>query len=96
MNISDSEIRIHIRNDGEQIPLEIRQLIFQKDFTAKHSSKKGIGLPIIQKIIHAHGWKIGLEPDSETLFRITILINSIYFLILMILYFSSIEFLPQK
>jgi hypothetical protein len=31
----------------------------------------------MQKIIHAHGWKIGLEPDSETLFRITIPINSI-------------------
>jgi signal transduction histidine kinase len=75
MNISESEIRIHIRNDGEQIPLEIRKLIFQKDFTTKQSGKKGLGLTIIQKIIYAHGWKISLEPDSETTFRITIPIN---------------------
>jgi len=76
INISESEIRIHFRNDGEQIPLEVRHLIFQKGFTTKQSGK-GIGLTIIQKIIHAHGWKIGLEPDSETIFRITIPINSI-------------------
>ncbi len=76
IDISESEIRIHFRNDGEQIPLEVRHLIFQKDFTTKLSGK-GIGLTIIQKIIHAHGWKIGLEPGSETIFCITIPINSI-------------------
>ena len=47
-------LRIHIRDDGPGIPLEIQDRIFVPFFTTKKTGT-GIGLSLAQKIVHAHG-----------------------------------------
>ena len=47
-------IRITIRDSGPGIPAEIRDKIFVPFFTTKKTGT-GIGLPMAQKIVHAHG-----------------------------------------
>jgi signal transduction histidine kinase len=55
-------LRIHIRDDGPGIPPEVQDRIFVPFFTTKKTGT-GIGLPIAQKIVHAHGGV--LDMDSE-------------------------------
>jgi signal transduction histidine kinase len=55
-------LRIHIRDDGPGIPTEVQDRIFVPFFTTKKTGT-GIGLPIAQKIVHAHGGV--LDMDSE-------------------------------
>ncbi|MFX0113827.1 MAG: PAS domain S-box protein [Candidatus Hodarchaeota archaeon] len=62
---------ILIINNGKLISSEDREKIFQRGFTTKEEGK-GLGLTIVQKLVEAHGWKIDLEPSSETRFRIFI------------------------
>ena len=66
-------IRIAIRDNGPGIPLEIRDKIFVPFFTTKKTGT-GIGLPLAQKIVHAHGGVMDLksEPGKGTLFIIKI------------------------
>ena len=47
-------IRIHIRDNGPGISPEIQDRIFVPFFTTKKAGT-GIGLPLAQKIVHAHG-----------------------------------------
>ena len=55
-------LRIHIRDNGPGIPPEVQDRIFVPFFTTKKTGT-GIGLPIAQKIVHAHGGV--LDMDSE-------------------------------
>ena len=55
-------VRIHIRDDGPGIPPEIQDRIFVPFFTTKKSGT-GIGLPLAQKIIHAHGCVLDMNSD---------------------------------
>jgi signal transduction histidine kinase len=55
-------LRIHIRDNGPGIPTEVQDRIFVPFFTTKKTGT-GIGLPIAQKIVHAHGGV--LDMDSE-------------------------------
>jgi signal transduction histidine kinase len=66
-------IRIVIRDHGPGIPVEIQEKIFVPFFTTKKSGT-GLGLPIAQKIIHAHGGVLDLksEPGKGTDFIIKI------------------------
>jgi two-component system nitrogen regulation sensor histidine kinase GlnL len=66
-------IRISIRDDGPGIPLEIQDKIFVPFFTTKKTGT-GIGLPMAQKNIHAHGGVMDLvsEPGKGTEFVIKI------------------------
>lgn len=66
-------IRIAIRDTGPGIPLEIQDKIFVPFFTTKKTGT-GIGLPISQKIIHAHGGVIDIESEAGkgTVFSIKI------------------------
>ncbi len=66
-------IRITIRDHGPGIPLEIQDRIFVPFFTTKKAGT-GLGLPIAQKIIHAHGGVLDLksEPGQGTDFIIKI------------------------
>ncbi len=66
-------IRISIRDNGPGIPQEIEDRIFVPFFTTKKSGT-GIGLPIAQKIVHAHGGVIDLKsvPAGGTEFIIKI------------------------
>ncbi len=52
--LEEDFIRITIRDNGPGIPPELRDKIFVPFFTTKKTGT-GIGLPMAQKIIHAHG-----------------------------------------
>lgn len=66
-------IRITIRDHGPGIPMEIQDKIFVPFFTTKKAGT-GLGLPIAQKVIHAHGGVLDLktEPGVGTDFIIKI------------------------
>ena len=55
-------LRIHIRDNGPGIPPEVQDRIFVPFFTTKKSGT-GIGLPIAQKIVHAHGGVLDMESE---------------------------------
>ncbi|MHA2370885.1 MAG: PAS domain S-box protein, partial [Candidatus Hodarchaeales archaeon] len=69
---SEGESQILIINDGTVISPEHRERIFQRGFTTKAEGRSGLGLAIVQKIINAHNWKIGLMETEKTTFCITI------------------------
>lgn len=66
-------LRITIRDDGPGIPREVQDRIFVPFFTTKKSGT-GLGLPLAQKIVHAHSGIIDLasEPGKGTEFTIKI------------------------
>ncbi len=66
-------VRITIRDNGPGIPPEVKDRIFVPFFTTKKTGT-GIGLPMAQKIIHAHGGVMDLEsrPGRGTSFIIKI------------------------
>lgn len=55
-------IRVHIRDDGPGIPQEIQDRIFVPFFTTKKTGT-GIGLPLAQKIVHAHGGVLDMNSE---------------------------------
>ena len=55
-------LRIHIRDDGPGISLEIQDRIFVPFFTTKKTGT-GIGLPLAQKIVHAHGGVLDMNSE---------------------------------
>ena len=56
-------VRIHIRDDGPGIPPEIQDRIFVPFFTTKKTGT-GIGLPLAQKIVHAHGGVLDMNSEA--------------------------------
>ncbi len=56
-------IRITIRDHGPGIPPEIEDKIFVPFYTTKKGGP-GLGLPIAQKIVHAHGGVLDLKSQS--------------------------------
>ncbi len=69
-------LAIEISNDGIRIPGGIRDKVFIRGFSSK-KERKGLGLALVKKIVEAHGWWIDLETSPNTLFRITIPMNTI-------------------
>jgi signal transduction histidine kinase len=68
----NSEAVFEIRDDGPGVPPENRQEIFKPYFTT-HQKGTGLGLAVVQQIVHAHGWDIvclANEPRGAV-FRIT-------------------------
>ena len=55
-------VRISIRDNGPGIPPEVEEKIFVPFFTTKKTGT-GLGLPLSQKIIHAHGGVLDLESE---------------------------------
>jgi signal transduction histidine kinase len=55
-------VRIHIRDNGPGISPEIQDRIFVPFFTTKKSGT-GIGLPLAQKIVHAHGGVLDMNSE---------------------------------
>jgi nitrogen-specific signal transduction histidine kinase len=66
-------IRIGIHDNGPGIPHDIEEKIFVPFFTTKKTGT-GLGLPLSQKIIHAHGGVMDLQskPGKGTDFIIKI------------------------
>jgi two-component system, NtrC family, sensor histidine kinase HydH len=52
-----AEAVLEVRDDGPGVPPENRQEIFKPYFTT-HQKGTGLGLAVVQQIIHAHGWEI--------------------------------------
>jgi signal transduction histidine kinase len=69
----DQSIKIHIENNGPQIPEENVKRIFKKFFTTKQNiNGTGLGLSIVSNIVEEHYGKISLTSDEKkTTFTIT-------------------------
>ncbi len=63
--------KILVANDGKPILPEHRSKIFQRGFSTQEE-RSGLGLAIVQKLVAAHGWQIGLADTPETAFIIQI------------------------
>lgn len=55
---------LEFTDDGPGIPLEIRDRIFDVYFSTKGSS--GLGLAIMQSIVHRHGGSVSVDPSKES------------------------------
>jgi signal transduction histidine kinase len=58
-------VEVIISNAGETIPKESLARVFEPFFTSK-SRGTGLGLPIVRRIVSAHGGEISLQSDSES------------------------------
>ena len=63
--------RITVRNDGNLIPEEDRDKVFDRGFTSSDQGS-GLGLYITKKLCIAHQWDILLEVTDVTMFHIDI------------------------
>ena len=61
-----SEHRFWISDDGIGVPLERRPQLFHP-FHLMHrmNSPKGLGLPLVQRLVELHGGSCGYEPFKE-------------------------------
>ena len=71
--VEPKEVRILVKNNGEKIPQDIQNKIFQSDFTTKEKGN-GLGLAICRQQIQMLGGNINLvhSNDVETLFEIVL------------------------
>lgn len=69
--IAQDHLVIMVGNNGTTIPPGNRQKIFDAFFTTRpHSGGTGLGLGIVQSLLHAHGGTITLAETPETCFEI--------------------------
>ena len=74
INITESQQQyiFSIENNGPEIPLEIRDCIFQKGFTTKKEDGHGMGLAIVSEIVSKAKGKIELKSDEQdTIFTVS-------------------------
>ncbi|MFH1222771.1 MAG: ATP-binding protein, partial [Pseudomonadota bacterium] len=70
LSLKHGEAAIKITNNGEKIPKDNLDKIFQPFFTTKEKGT-GLGLAIAKNIISAHNGRIDvMSSDKETVFRI--------------------------
>ena len=64
---------LDVADNGSGIPLAKRQHIFDPFFTTKKEGT-GLGLPIVKKIVEAHGWSLQILDNGSggTIFRINL------------------------
>ncbi len=62
--IDGHQVELEIQNGGEPIPEKTLARIFEPFFTSKPGGT-GLGLPIVQRIVDAHGGQIALESDAQ-------------------------------
>jgi signal transduction histidine kinase len=67
-----TEAILEVRDDGHGVTPENRAEIFKPYFTT-HQKGTGLGLAVVQQIVHAHGWEIACLPNPPrgTVFRLT-------------------------
>jgi len=70
---SPTNLMLDVADNGSGIPLAKRQQVFDPFFTTKKEGT-GLGLPIVKKIVDAHGWSLEIldHGSNGTLFRITL------------------------
>jgi signal transduction histidine kinase len=61
----DTELRFFVRDRGAGVPIEIQESLF-RPFHRLHEkdSGRGLGLPIVQRLVELHGGSCGYEPAS--------------------------------
>lgn len=71
--VEPKNLRVLVKNNGEKIPIEIQDKIFQSDFTTKEKGN-GLGLAICKQQMQMLGGNINLvhSNDVETLFEIVL------------------------
>ena len=71
--VEPKEVRVFVKNNGEKIPQDIQNKIFQADFTTKEKGN-GLGLAICKQQMQMLGGDINLvhSNDVETLFEIVL------------------------
>lgn len=62
-NIREGMIDIYISDNGHGIPADVQERIFEPFFTTK-SQGTGLGLAVVQAVIHAHDGAIWIESSS--------------------------------
>ena len=72
VGLLDDNAGFYVENDGEPIPEDKRDQIFETGFTTNKRGT-GFGLAIIERIVDAHGWGIHATdgPDGGARFEIT-------------------------
>ena len=67
----DATLKLVVEDDGQGIPMELRERVFDKFFRATHThpgstrSGMGMGLAIARGIVEAHGGRIWIETTSR-------------------------------
>ena len=62
--VADGKVRIHISNDGVEIPAEIQPLIFKR-FYKGEGGNTGIGLAVSKSVVEVHRGSIKVKSDPE-------------------------------
>lgn len=58
LDLAEHAVHIHVSDSGPGIPLARRQQIFQRYYSTRGDTAKGIGLSIVRRIAMAHGGEI--------------------------------------
>lgn len=63
-----SGIIIVTSNDGDRIPAEYHEKIFEPFFQIKGSARSGtgLGLPLVKRLVEQHGGKVSIAPDETS------------------------------
>jgi signal transduction histidine kinase len=62
--VVEQGVRVTVRDSGPGVPAELQARIFEPFFTSREGGT-GLGLPIVQRIIEAHGGSITLRPPGS-------------------------------
>ncbi|RAW44347.1 hybrid sensor histidine kinase/response regulator [Halorubrum sp. 48-1-W] len=64
LRVGASEEGIYIEDDGPGIPADVREEVFEPGYSSSEEGT-GFGLSIVEEIVEAHGWEIGItEAES--------------------------------
>ena len=63
-------VQIRVADDGEGIPSDHRDKIWEEGFTTKGANESGIGLALVRRLVELHGAGLRLwsEPGQGTTF----------------------------
>ncbi|MFD1642005.1 sensor histidine kinase [Halohasta litorea] len=64
VGLLDDESGFYVENDGDPIPDDKQDQIFETGFTTNEQGT-GFGLAIIKRIVNAHGWEIDLADGQD-------------------------------
>jgi PAS domain S-box-containing protein len=64
VDMLDSEAGFYVENDGEPIPDDKKEEIFETGYTT-NTEGTGFGLAIIKRIVEAHGWQISVDNSAD-------------------------------
>ncbi len=70
---SSGDVILDVADDGSGIPLAKRERVFDPFFSTKKEGT-GLGLPIVKKIVDAHGWSLEILDNSSggSIFRMNL------------------------